>query len=358
MLAACIAAPVCSASAQQHESAAAAAMRARIDSLVPEWHAAGKALHEHDSIARVETLRRQSEPLDTLTAAPFTAVARHSEATRIFRVFRNALANQAELMDGLASAPPITLLVEGRGHYAAFSQMQRAPRHHIVSLPAGLSKPQYERAMTGAIDDALKDLLPDTLRKWLRDGSLKWGVNDEAILREVATTDAVMTTACSRRDIGACTNALGLAAPLDSLRGHSPEQLRRMVARNRSTAGSRLSHECVHDNSAVSCMAVFAPHGGPPLPLSTNARASLLFYALERGGRGSVARLLNAPNPVSAITAAAHAPIQTVVAGWRDQLEDARMQPSRDLASGFGTTVLWAGVALAFALRSTRRRVG
>jgi hypothetical protein len=67
---------------------------------------------------------------------------------------------------------------------------------------------------------------------------------------------------------------------------------------------------------------------------------------------------MRAAGPADVIALAAGMPVEDLVADWRRTIDRERSVPSRGIATGSATTLLWAGVAVAFALRSTRRRVG
>lgn len=343
-----------SVSAQVHESAAAAALRARVDSLVPEWRAAGLRMQQRDSVQRMERRLKDAAKLDTLASPPFVIITRQSYASSVFKLFREALRQHKNMLAGLEAAPTVTLLV---GSDVAFGQMQKAPRHRVVSMIMTFHRGLRQRIADAAVDDALFEFMSDSTRAWLMDGKISTGVNYTDTFRELATTDAALTQGCLDARTESCLDALGLGAPLDSLHGHTPEQIRRLAARS-AVPGNALQRGCVDRNDFQQCMRFYAPYGGPPLPLSANARAGVLRFAFQRGGRGSVARAMRGAGPADAIALAAGMPVEDLVADWRRTIDRERSVPSRGIATGSATTLLWAGVAVAFALRSTRRRVG
>jgi hypothetical protein len=97
--------------AQQRVSPEAAAYRARLDSLVPVYRAAKRALAIADSVRDTEQLAAQLQPLDSASIPPFILVAPHSKAERAFPLFRHALEDRRALIADLDRAPAITLLI-------------------------------------------------------------------------------------------------------------------------------------------------------------------------------------------------------------------------------------------------------
>ena len=343
-----------SASAQVHESAAAAALHARVDSLVPEWRAAGLIMQQRDSVERLRRRNKDAEKLDTLALPPFVIVAQQSHSKSVFKLFRETLHQRKNIVAGLESAPAVTLLV---GSDVAFAEMQKAPRHRVVSMFMTFHRGLRQRIADAAVDNALHEFMSDSTRAWLMDGKISTGSDYTDTFRELATNDAVLTQGCLASRNESCIDALGLGAPLDSLRGHTPDQIRRLAARS-PVPGNALQRGCVDRNDFQQCMQFYAPYGGPPLPLSANTRAGVLRFAFERGGRGSVARAMRGANPADAISLAAGMPVEEVVGEWRRTIDRERSVPARGIATGGATTLLWAGVAVVFALRSTRRRIG
>src|SRR5687768_8070248 len=98
LFAALLAASPCRA---QSLSPEAAAQRARVDSLIPEWRAASRELHYGDSVREA---RQRAAPvaLDTAVFGPFVVVARDSESGEHFRNFEKAVAGRAAILRGIS----------------------------------------------------------------------------------------------------------------------------------------------------------------------------------------------------------------------------------------------------------------
>lgn len=342
--------------AQSRVSAEAAAYRARIDSLLPEYRAAQRALARVDSVRKAEQLAAQREPLDSLFFAPFVVVTPHSKAARVLPIFRNAIEERHALLAQLEDAPPITLLIERDSQYRAFQSMAKAPRHHKVSLLRE-DRERDRRIVGNAIDDALMDLAPPSVRAWLLDGRIARGHNAKSAYRALATSPSAMAQRCHDGGAEDCVLTLGLGAPFDSARGYTNEQIRMFAVRAQGT-NRRAYTDCRDSGIMAQCFAVLRPYGGPPLPLGNIPRANFLAFALERGGAGSMARLnASGPDAAAAIAAAAGTDVRTLAREWREDLEAAK--PLANAGTGLAglATLVWAVAAMLFAIRSTRRRL-
>lgn len=341
---------------QSRTSPEAAAYRARLDSLIPVYREASRALAVADSVRDAELLAAQREPLDSVAIPPFVLVMPKSKAEGVVPLFRQVLADRSALIAQLDRAPHITLLIEGDSQYRPFRSMSKAPRHHIVSLRGGDAK-KVRKNTANAVDDALLDLAPPAVQEWLVDGRIIHGRNGKAAYRELATSPSRITKRCYAGVTDDCLTALGLGAPLDSTRGYSNEEIRTLAVR-RGGGRVRAYANCRDAGIIEHCYDVLRAYGGPPLPLGRVARASFLVFALERGGTGSLARLhAGGPDAKAAIAAAARADIQTVAREWRNHIEAAKPVANAGTGRASIVTLLWAAAAMAFSLRSTRRRL-
>jgi hypothetical protein len=342
--------------AQSPISPEAATYRARLDSLLPEYRAASRALALADSMRDAEQIAAQRQPLDSVWIPPFMLVTPHSKSGRVFPVFRGALADRRALLAQLDRAPVITLLIEKDSPYRAFRPMRKAPRHHIVSLRSGEAMWDHKLA-ANAIDDALLDLAPPSVQEWLADGRITHGRDGKSTYRLLATSPSRLAKRCYAGVIDDCLTALGLGAPLDSTRGYSNADIRTLAVR-RHGSNSRAYANCRDAGIIEQCYALLRPYGGPPLPLGKIPRSTFLVFALERGGAGAMARLhAGGPDPKSAIAAAARADLQTIAREWRNHIEATKPVANAGTGRAGLVTLLWAAAAMLFSLRSTRRRL-
>lgn len=342
--------------AQSLVSDEAAMYRARIDSLLPVYEAARRALTVADSVREVNELAAQREPLDSILLTPFIVVAPRSHADKVFPLMRRTIEERASLLAQLESAPRITLLVEADSFYRAFRSMNKAPRHHIVSL-RGDDGERRRRIAANAVDDALLDLAPPAVREWMLDGRMTHGREAKHAYRALATSPSGMTKRCYDGVVEECVNALGLGTPYDSTRGYTNEQIRTLAVRARGTNFRAYAH-CRDAGIMEQCFAILRSYGGPPMPLGRIPRANFLVFALERGGPGAMARLTaSRSDATSSIESAAGTDVRTLAREWRENIEAARPVANAGTGAAGAATLIWAVIAMGFALRSTRRRL-
>ena len=103
----------------------------------------------------------------------------------------------------------------------------------------------------------------------------------------------------------------------------------------------------------ISCVALLKSRSySPPSPLSSAARLSLVYVALERGGNGAYSRLVQTNGDVATkLSAAAHMPADSLLAAWRSDLMISRGGPVR---LSFGSGLFAVGWILFFAMLASR----
>ena len=282
------------------------AQRARLDSLLPELHAASQALHYGDSL-RAEARRRRRIELDSAVIGPFIVITHDKEGREHFRNFSTAVNERAAILRGL-QASPMELWVERdvpRGD-GLHEHARLAKARHIRIFG---SSPRLRLRFTRvAVDNAVFGYLPSNVQTWLNDSDLSKGRAHPLIYRELATSQSRLVQDCYRGVLAACTHAL------------------QFTNRERGS-------------------------------LSSLARASLLLHALEMGGAGSLARLRAAGDlqPADAIAAAARQPVNRVVQSWRNAITRGYVSHA-GLPGAAAAAVFWGLIALMVSLRSTRRR--
>lgn len=214
------------------------------------------------------------------------------------------------------------------------------------------------------------------------------GPTDETIYRVIASTQSRSTRACLDGDRAECISSLSLnfgASPTwlpestaeerraawDAWEQHTLRHLlswytadeRRALAgqhRTRNRADHRVWLACVEDGRDDACDEYLMSRGQDLAPMNPSVRASFAAYALEQGGEGAWTRLLANPDapPIEALEHASGQSIDELVGGWRARVIDARPDSFARLIPSSGLAVLWFVFFSAFALRSTRWRLG
>jgi hypothetical protein len=339
------------------QSAEAQAQHARIDSLIPEWRAANRAVLMADSVRRARRLASEQEPLDTLVLPAFMIVARHKQAAETFAAFRAAVRRRGDMLEGIPRDRHVTLLVQWEvDRYRTLELMSGRPRHRLVSL-YGVNPDRRRRSAFSGVDGALVDFLSPSVRAWLADPNLLNRTDRAHVYRELATSSSAHARGCFRRDPSACLAALELNDTPDPTRGYTIPQLQHFVRRVSSYHEAPRA-TCLQRGELASCLESFKSYGGPPLPLGRSARASLVMFALERGRKGSLARMAGQSDatPVRALAAAAGMPPEELIRAWRDDVDQHRHVTRAGLPGAALAALFWSLVALLVALRSTRRR--
>jgi hypothetical protein len=118
---------------------------------------------------------------------------------------------------------------------------------------------------------------------------------------------------------------------------------------------------CVEENDADACDPVLANLDWvTSLPSSDRLRAHLLWFAARTGGEGAWQRLLahrDAPMP-EALAELAARPVEQLVAEWRADVVAHRPDVQAGLGGRGTRALLWSLIFVAFAMRSTRWRLG
>lgn len=342
------------AGASQRDSVAV--QRERVEAAYAEYKAAARAVERADSIEKARRLHADVGPLDSMIAAPFIIVTRGPEAQQTFRAFRNAIAKRRTQVAGLEAFPPITLLVQVDSQYPRFQLMGRAARHHLVMLHSR-ARENYGNLALVALDNALLDYAPQPLRVWLGDSRYTGGRERETVSRALATARSGVAKRCVSGDTSACVTGFELTTNPDSMRGYTRAEIRAIAARTPGV-NRRIYSDCVDLGDTSQCLRYLAPRGGPPMPIPQIARASLLAFAIDRGGDGSVARLSRGASVEAALTAAANMDASMLIGEWQASVLAQRPAAAAGTGARGLVTLAWAGLFLAFALRSTRRRFG
>ena len=280
---------------------ARAALSARIDSLAAEHERYMRLLAERDSA------RATAAPLrtDTIVIGPFLFVNRQpvpqaaiNALHDAWRAYEPMVGTARTRLDGIVISSDVSAQ-----DLAAGGSTPTVHRYHIRD-----SGRDHEEEARRAVSAALVGVMPADMRDWLGVGTLYVDEAHVWAYRDLATSAAIPVRRCHAGDMGSCVLAL-----------------------TRDT-----------------------------VPLTNAAsRISLLQHALEVGGSGSFARLVEgSPGAAGRLARAADRPIDEVMLGWRDRVQDARPQVNAGIARAGLWSMFWLlGFGL-LAMRSTRWRLG
>ncbi len=362
--------------AQQFHQAEEAALVRNLDSILPLYAKASEANAREQ--ARLDALKAQQEraaaprgPLfDTISVGPLRIVTPPDQARTAREMFSSVWREyQPEVEDSPAFKHTLftfqwsyTLsLIPVKG------DVQRADERRWES------RATVEDRIRQAIGMALSSDLSSTRigRRW-RPGPVR-GVDGAAVYRELATTPAKPNRACLAGDAHACAEALGLEVSADSWKSWLTPQEQRDIALSMDYGGEwgdrrmqALQNACRAGRQSACSRVVadlYTRRIRPlrrPGTLNNDARGSLLWLALQHGGRGAWERLLadTVASPEQALTDASGLGVDQLCAAWRRWVVEQRP----DVAAGFGSGMLTAGFWIllfaALAMRSTRWRLG
>ena len=206
--------------------------------------------------------------------------------------------------------------------------------------------------------------LDSTLRAWLRfplqpAHDVKLGRS--ATYVEIATTDNRIAAECFAGSLARCREGFAFEQPADPVMSwYEPANRRRLarralLRRRRDPAVER----CVQgdDLMCIAELRSWAPDELPP-PLSSHARHSLTWVALELGGDGALARLETSTvgTVEQRLAEAARTTPAKLIAAWRDSVVAARPRPVAASARTAWAAVMWASLLGILSMRSSRWR--
>lgn len=346
----------------QRPGAAVAEARARVDKLLVEYKTARDAMLRADSIAGSQARQARRVPLDSAAVGPFTVVYLPKDKARVLKLVRSVWSEQADRFAGMETrGARVVLLLQIGKSVPYFDYLVKLPRHHPVWIPVGRSRAHTRALVVGGMYDALAADLPDSVQNWVSTGDnyrpLSRGIDGATVYRELATAPTEVAIRCFRQDTSACQDALGLQSAKPNEAWYTFDQLQGYVRGLRGPSAYDYSR-CIERGVVASCMAVLRPYGLPPAPITTDARASLVLYALEKGGRGSFVRMQTAPGDLRhALEAASGTNIDELTRDWRKALQQSRPIVYAGSGRMRVATLFWIVLLTVLAMRSTRERI-
>ena len=340
------------------------ALRARLDSLRPLVQEAREAMDRRE--ARVKEARRRAAASEARVDTSFFGGAMvltpvdQAEVTR--EVFSAVWGEHYAHLGSSPSLARSTFVFQWTDDPVAIHVEGDASR---LSLDRWTSRSRVDEAVHAMFGAAMShDVRVDATRVggWLR-GNPFIPVPMERVYRRVATTSSEATRACLAGDAAACGSAMGLGTEqtVEQLQTwYTPAERRALVASS-IQAGNRHwetdRRACLTDGVRCEALMIRYPYADWA-PLETDARISLVAYALEVGGEDAWARLVEDPemNPSEALAHASGVAVGDLLQGWQQRLVEHRPDTFADLLPGTGRTVLWTLFFAGMALRSTRWR--
>jgi len=183
--------------------------------------------------------------------------------------------------------------------------------------------------------------------------------------RELATSQLSRPRQCFLGDLDACRDALGLGVTQDPIvdwyaasdRRRWASQWLRVAVMDPRLRGSLPA--CLDEGNDAACIEFLRLNGHQRTPpMSGQARRTLLTFALASGGDGAYGRLIdgNGRPILERLAATARVSEDSLLAAWRAAVVAARpAHTTMTLATG-SAAVVWIGIFLVVAARSTRWR--
>ena len=351
-----------------------AALEARAAVLVARRAVLEPRARVADSIRDARRVTVPAVPLDTLAFGGLRVVTPADQRDRTEALWREAWRPYRPMVPGRSALD---------GHVVGFQwgtrhELGLAPGHHSLRVgSAWLPVRRARAAAEGVLGGLLVDDVPEGVAAWSERAPLRppdW----EAVYRELAVSDLDVVGRCFGGDVAACWTAVGgvgdggRAALVTALRG---VEARALVDR-RATPVELPWRACLEGGDDDACRRVLLEDATflELVPASAEARASLLWVALQAGGEGALERLRaaavagdassgerasSAPFDVRATLAVvAGADADEVVARWIERVLASRPEPHADLDGGRTLVALWTVVFAFLATRSTRWRFG
>lgn len=189
----------------------------------------------------------------------------------------------------------------------------------------------------------------------------------EAAYLELVTSPFHTAHGCLLGRPGGCLAALGLDTPHDLVRhGYADAEDRLFVVQGlpsyAGVPGQGLARQaCVmgRDRDCVAFL-VSLPETALPQPLGREARATLVQFALQLGGRAGFARLVGSDTlaPPARLAVVAGVPLDSLVRRWRREVLAARPRPVALPPIGLPVALTWVTLFGACGLASSRWRLG
>jgi hypothetical protein len=185
-----------------------------------------------------------------------------------------------------------------------------------------------------------------------------------AIRVELVTASSFAVRSCFAVSTASCRKVLALE-PLDDPvtawydNAERQELVRRLAGTLRRRGDEATYDRCATGGVATVCDSLLRliPRDRVPAPIRAGTRASLLRYAMARGGTGAFDRFARSSGGIAnRLAGTAGMPIDSLMASWRSHAAAAHIGTTTLSLATALTALLWAAFCLGLALRSSRWR--
>jgi hypothetical protein len=349
--------------AQSVGDSAVAAVREELDSLIPLMRRLGDRANSVEYRERMRRLREDQIPVDTFTVGPFRVVSLPDQRELAEEVIRATWDELRPLVDGSEDLlEPWTFLIyhywsregmilSGDSLLRRIEMSRRYPRSYLL------------RNAKEIVGNTLMKGMPPELESWsggqprVSPERLPW------VARELIATPSAAVRRCFQGDTEWCGEALALRGTEGGWeRWYTAGERRHYIRGRTRPLGDRetvLWEGCVHAGMDDACD-VLLRDKEPLIPLSSEARASFLGYALWTGGAGAFQRLREGEEEplLDRLIAAAGVPPDSLLGAWRREILAARPSAWAGLARSPLALLFWVVLFGTLAARSTRWRLG
>jgi hypothetical protein len=225
------------------------------------------------------------------------------------------------------------------------------------------SQDDVVRILGAAIGNAvLQDIDGTTVGRWTTADPFR-DLDPGALYREFALTASASVRECLSGEGDACLVSLDLGPSAPTLDAwYTPEERRRLVGSGdfRVTRENQSERdECLEVAEYTTCDALLRASAKTWAPLSSGARASLLGFAIDRGGEGAWRRLSERGDASveEALAFTSGIALESLIAEWRQWIVEGRPDPYGGLLGSSALTGLWILLFAGLAMRSTRWRL-
>jgi len=350
---------------QAEREALRAQLEARVEELGPLIADAEQRAFEADSRILLASNENVSA-LDTARVGPFTVIARSHRIGQAQRVLLRATEWHRRILRGTETIGPYIVFELG-----PFPGRLGVEEPALIWAKNALSDGAIEHSAKNAIDNIIRDALPEEMAEWLgteAPADPSAGDQKRHIYREMATARAQSVRDCLQGATQRCWQALGVietGAPdgPGSLGDTEAGRIWYSDAERQQSAIDWAQIErpglsgCERGDMDACDRVLVASSPWPVPPLANQGRRNLLSFALERGGVGALARLNATKGSIADRLAAASAlSTDALIQEWQASLQSDFEPQTAGAAGTLLTSLLWIGFFALLATASPRRR--
>lgn len=337
-----------------------------VDSLMPLLERSEERLTRVEA-RRIEVMSDLTAlALDTIFFGQIRVVTAEEDSDAARRLIRETLDEQFPGVEHREGLRDEWFVFQWKDHSAFHTS--RTPWRGVVEAEA--TEAEAREAVARMIRAGLfNELMMDQggISSWGLSGALTdpSGVAEWAYL-DIAVTPSRLAPSCISGNAMDCWSLLGLDVEGNATElWYTPDQRRAVVGKWRRWGNTREIQarvdRCIWESDLAACDEVLAENTERRIdPLEDGARNLMVALALEAGGPGSWARLLEDPDmtPAEALRYASGLETEELAQRWIDVISAARPEVHAGLGSLQFFTALWIGVLTFLTMRSTRWRLG